>query len=506
MAKQVFVSHPASGMTRGQSTEHLRNYKVTDPDMKKYGYYDPTRMHLNFEIIDGKMMPIQNTYHIDNRLKDSLKKRGLEMPEPYRSKDGTLKPRRAIANLMLYGGRDRMRELAFGNQKVDYRRYSDNSHIQRKEDIEKWAIGMYNHVAARVGKENIIAFVVHLDEKNPHVHCTVTPINEKGKFSYNDFFGGTKSEGKLKEWHDYIAEYNADWGLERGDDVRLTGAKHRTSEEYWTYLRDECSRLENQVGSLEDQVESLNEQIKFVEDEIRRANIKHKSFTTMIANQEKVLEDLNNEVNTEEYLLQENQNQNNNLTTLIQNKQKMLREKKEQLEETDEKLLKLKEKYQELLQQKNDLEKQVKEKRNELNDTRQEELDRLETDLFSQFGRYLTYLPNMIGKQLEELKSTMTFDQREMFDKMMSRTFLKEMTENTEDIIRTAASLYLGQPSQETMSALHTGALITPTAGSGGGGSGNGWKKKPDEDDDTYKYRCVAMACMVAKRKRSLRR
>ena len=75
-----------------------------------------------------------------------------------------------------------------------------------------------------------------------------------------------------------------------------------------------------------------------------------------------------------------------------------------------------------------------------------------------------------------------------------------------EDIIRTAASLYLGQPSQETMSALHTGALITPTAGSGGGGSGNGWKKKPDEDDDTYKYRCVAMACMVAKRKRSLRR
>ena len=27
-------------------------------------------------------------------------------------------------------------------------------------------------------------------------------------------------------------------------------------------------------------------------------------------------------------------------------------------------------------------------------------------------------------------------------------------------------------------------------------------KKKPNEDDDDYKYRCVAMACMVAKRKR----
>ena len=151
------------------------------------------------------------------------------------------------------------------------------------------------------------------------------------------------------------------------------------------------------------------------------------------------------------------------------------------------------------------MEKQVKEKRDELNDTRQEELDRLETDLFSQFGRYLTYLPNMIGEQLDDLKSTMSLDQLDKFDKMMSRTFLKEMTENYEDIIRTAASFYLGNPSQETMSALHTGALITSPTGGGGGGSGSSWKKKPDEDDDAYKYRCVAMACMVAKRKRSNR-
>ena len=299
--------------------------------------------------------------------------------------------------------------------------------------------------------------------------------------------------------HDEVAEVNKEWGLDRGDDIRLTGATHRTTEEYWMWLQSECERLEGDV-------DSLNKQINFINDEIRRATIKHKSFTTMIANQEKALEDLNNEVNTEEYLLQENQSQNNNLTTLIQNKQKMLREKKEQLEETDEKLLKLKEKYQELLQQKNDLEKQVKEKRNELNNTRQEELDRLETDLFSQFGRYLTYLPNIIGRQLDDLKRNMSLDQLELFDKMMGRTFLKEMTENTEDVIRTAASFYLGHPSQETLSALHTGALITPTAGSGGGGSGNGWKKKPNEDDDVYKYRCVAMACMVAKNKRRLRR
>lgn len=502
MAKQVCDILPQAGISRGQSNESLRNYKSVDASKKKWGYFDVTRSNLNFEVRKGGIIsPVQQQESIPMRFGKFLKKRNIEDPNEKKKKKG-LKPNvRTVVSIILGGSRDRMLDLAFGSQKVDLREGADNSHLQRKEDIEKWAVDMYNLVSKQYGEENILSFVVHLDERNPHVHCSIVPMNEeKNKISFTHVFGKSipETKTKLKEMHDQAAAVNEKWGLERGDDIQLTGAKHRSFGEYCVWLRDECSRLENQVGS-------LNEQIKFVEDEIRRANIKHKSFTTMIANQEKALEDLNNEVNTEEYLLQENQNQNNNLTTLIQNKQKMLREKKEQLEETDEKLLKLKEKYQELLLQKNELEKQVNEKREELRNLRGEELDRLETDLFSQFGRYLTYLPNIIGRQLDDLKRNMSLDQLDMFDKMMSRTFLKEMTENTEDVIRTAASFYLGHPSQETLSALHTGALITPTAGSGGGGSGNGWKKKPNEDDDAYKYRCVAMACMVAKRKRSNR-
>lgn len=53
MAKQVFDLQEGKGMTAGQSTEHLRNYSVMDPDAKKYGYYDPTRVNLNFEVGKG---------------------------------------------------------------------------------------------------------------------------------------------------------------------------------------------------------------------------------------------------------------------------------------------------------------------------------------------------------------------------------------------------------------------------------------------------------------------
>lgn len=501
MAKQVCDIRGSAGMSRGQSTEHLRNYKVTDPDMKKYGYYDPTRMRLNFEVVDGgRIVPVNQSYPLDKRLKDNMKARGITPPKPIQMKDGTKKDRLSVANIILGGSRPQMLQLAFGNQKIDLKKNADNSHLQRKEDIEKWAVAQYNLMCKLYGKENVIAFVVHLDEKNPHVHCTILPEKD-GKISYNSVIGGKNKQEAREHFlrtHDAIAEVNSQFGLERGDDVRLTGAKHRTSEEYWTYVRDECSRLEKEV-------DGLNEQIKFVEDEIRRATIKHKSFTTMIANQEKALEDLNNDVNTEEYMLQENQQKNSELMILILERQRILKEKKEQLEETDAKLILLREKYQELLQQKNDMEQQTREARKQLNDTRQEQLDRLETDLFSQFGKYLTYLPNMIGEQLEDLKNSMTFDQREKFDKMMSRTFLKEMTENYEDIIRTAASFYLGRPSQEAVEIVSPATSSISTVG-GIGTHGGGWKKKPDEDDDAYKYRCVAMACMVAKRKRSLKR
>lgn len=78
MAKQVFDLHAGKGMSAGQSTEHLRNYKVVDPDYKKYGYYDPTRVNLNFEVGRGGVIkPVNKHYSIVQRFKDNLRNRGI---------------------------------------------------------------------------------------------------------------------------------------------------------------------------------------------------------------------------------------------------------------------------------------------------------------------------------------------------------------------------------------------------------------------------------------------
>ena len=89
MAKQVFDLHAGKGMSAGQSTEHLRNYKVVDPDYKKYGYYDPTRVNLNFEVGRGGVIkPVNKHYSIVQRFKDNLRNRGIEDPNEIKRKKG----------------------------------------------------------------------------------------------------------------------------------------------------------------------------------------------------------------------------------------------------------------------------------------------------------------------------------------------------------------------------------------------------------------------------------
>ncbi len=243
MAKQVFDLRLGKGMSAGQSTEHLRNYKTTDPEMKKYGYFDPTRIYLNFAVgKGGVVMPVDKQYSIVQRLKDNLHNRGVTDPNEIKKKKGLEPNRNTVANIILGGSRDQMHKLAFGDQKIDIINRADNRHIIRQPDIEKRAVDMYNFFSRRFCKENIIVFIVHLDEKNPHIHCTIVPVNEKNVISSREVFGDSrKAKDVFKKLHNEVAEVNEKWDLERGTDINITGALYRTSGEYWTWLRDKCN-------------------------------------------------------------------------------------------------------------------------------------------------------------------------------------------------------------------------------------------------------------------------
>ena len=277
--KQVCDIHSAKGFSVGLSNEQLRVGSEKAWKANIAGTLDRTRTQLNFEVVGGRVIDVNTKQSIPARIKAILKERGIIDPNAGMAPDDKNR-RRTVANIILQGSRDRMRELAFGDQQVNYERGADNSHITRNAAIEQWAVDMYNFMAKKYGEQNIAAFVVHLDETNPHIHCTLLPITENNKFSWHKVFSGKdKYEGsrRMKELHDELAEVNKKYGLARGESVAKTGAEHKS------YLQ----WLQEQVAENNETLQEQRQLLYNLQGEIWKAEKKVKSFSTMLDKLEK---------------------------------------------------------------------------------------------------------------------------------------------------------------------------------------------------------------------------
>ena len=80
-------------------------------------------------------------------------------------------------------------------------------------------------VSGRVGKQNIISAVVHMDEKTPHMHLSFVPLTKDGRLSAKDIVGNKK---KLTWWQDQFWKHMVRrWpDLERGESASETGRTH----------------------------------------------------------------------------------------------------------------------------------------------------------------------------------------------------------------------------------------------------------------------------------------
>ena len=184
-AKNVIDMRPGKGFTTSQSNEHLRRLSDSNRAKKAQWNYDPSREHLNFEIGKGGCVKmVDKAKSIPQRIQEILSARGITDPNLKLLYEGKQPFYRTVANFILGGNRDVMRELAFGNQTVNWEKGADNSEVVRLAGIEKWAKDSYQFMCDKYGEQNIVAFVVHLDEVNPHCHCTVLPITPKNKISF----------------------------------------------------------------------------------------------------------------------------------------------------------------------------------------------------------------------------------------------------------------------------------------------------------------------------------
>lgn len=464
----------SKGITVGQSNEHQRKWSEKGwNNAVSTGNYDRSRESLNFEIKKGGIVSsVDKRKSIPPLMADNLAERGIKDPNEGRE----IPKYRTVVNFIFGGTRERMHEIAFGNQKVDLTQGADNSHIKRSPDIERWAQDMYRFASDKWGEENIVAFIVHLDETNPHIHMTLLPIDKDKKFAFKKMFAG-KDKYEYKEimlaLHDELAKVNEKWGLMRGDSIAVTGAKHRTTEEYKRELSGQCTTLERQI-------EENKKILKQLYDDIRFAEKRVKGLTTMTLNLEQRKDELEKEIAA---VNEELKNGKGNSEELHERIKKLDNDLQKVLDNLADKQIKLEHANEQL-----DELKSLKDKAKDMTEQYQKQL-RVSTSNLTQQVRFrlADVLLDDLIRDFKMILPTLSLGTKESLDDSL----LQDMAERGEDIIKCAIFLYANLVDQATNFAKGHGG--------GGGGSDLPWGRKEDEDDRAWARRCLMMAHRMMK-------
>ena len=367
-AKASIHMQPMKAMNASLSDENERRDKSKEwfdrtEDSKGTPYhYDWWRRNLNFEIVKGKICPqLSHAIPLHERLQNRLRELG------FKNYKVTAKNAPNVCMDFVIGGqRERLREMAFGKQYVNFdEKDEQNSHVKRCDEIERWAMDTYKWAAKKYGgEENIIGFNVHLDETTPHIHMQVVPVAEKKRrgrvkagqergtvktVSYAGIVGETPEalSKYLDDMHtDYHLQVGYKYGLERGtffDDLtpeEQARRKNRSKPEYIEYdnLMKEMDKTKKTYEELKQDYSQLEEQYRLLEKKV-------KSFTKMLSN----LNDQKEHLEIEITALEEIRDTGN------EEYEKERKEKQRQLDEVNDKIATREKQLNDVQQQLNDL-------------------------------------------------------------------------------------------------------------------------------------------------------
>ena len=472
LPKQMMDFKPVKSIAANVSNEHQRNWsdelferKAKNPDHN----YDRSRTALNFQVgPGGKITTVDKSRRISDKVEEIIK----EHLRP----DARVTAISNRAVMVVFGGnRERMREMAFGSQ--DFHEHEEtNSHLIRQPEIEQWAKDVYGFVCCEFGEENIASFIVHLDETGPHAHCVFVPLTADGRLCSKEVLGGkNKIEAKqhMRDLHTRLAEVNRKYGLDRGDDIHETGARHRSTAEYNRDLHRENARLETLI-------DDSREQLRQLEDEIQKSERRVKGLTTMIANLERQEAELNDEIARLESDIEngagdvsELRRRIAELENQLESTGQKLADKRDKLKTADRQLTELQDELDALSEKRDNAEKNF----HEFTERNQVQVRMRLTDAV--FARMVVDVRSMIESMPLELKADLDGE------------FLTTIAEQPNEILKCAMYLFLGY--------LDGAIQFAQSCGGGGTSSDLPWGRNPDEDDRRFAYRCMMQAHKMLK-------
>lgn len=535
-AKNVIDMRPSKGFSPSQGNEHLRRLDDCERAQKARWNYDPSREHLNFEVGKGGIVTEVNKFKtITQRIQENLDSRGIVNPNKKYIDQGLDPKYRTVANFILGGNREVMRNLAFGNQKVDWEHGADNSDLKRMPEIESWAKDAYAFMCKKFGEQNIAAFVVHLDEANPHVHCTVLPLTEKNRFSFKKIFTkGVNTREALVEYMEslhteYAEEVGLKYGMERGDSIKETGAVHRTTEEYrrklWKDAQEKEEEVRENIKTIEQQNSTITNQrgiIASLSREIKHSAARLKALATMIKNLEthkadleQEIEKFNRDLAAGKISKEEADRKLSKINAEIKKTEEKIIDKADKLKVAESKLYDAEQRKAELeakaheAEEKRSSEEQktalavektakAEGKYQVIKAKCKEIAPKVNLKISHEFGSLGFHMAALDMKsrlsKYGELRNSLSPSQRDFLDRTVGEIFdgslIENVAENSANLCSVAASLYLGY--------LNAATRIAQSCG-GGGGPGTGWGKRDDENDMDFRRRCFGMAMKMMK-------
>lgn len=470
--KQMMDFKPVKSVAAGVSNEHQRNWsnelferKAKNPDHN----YDRSRTALNFQVgPGGRITAVDKSRRIGDKVEEIIKK--------HLRPDARVTAISNRAVMVVFGGnRERMGEMAFGSQMLN--EYEEtNSHLMRQPEIERWAKDIYGFVCREFGEENVASFIVHLDETGPHAHCVFVPLTADGRLSSKEVLGGkNKIEARqhMRDLHTRLAEVNRKYGLDRGDDIHETGARHRSTAEYNRDLHRENAKLETLISDKSGQLSQLEEQIK-------KAETRVKGLTTMIANLERQEVELNDEIAQLEADIENGAGDVSDLRcriasleTQLESTGQKLADKRDKLKLADRQLTGLQYELHNIKEKRDSAQKNY----HEFTEKNQEQVRMRLTDAV--FARMVVDVRSLLDTMPSGLKAEINGE------------FLAAIAEQPNEILKCAMYLFLGY--------LDGATQFAQSCGGGGTSSDLPWGRNPDEDDRRFAYRCMMQAHRMMK-------
>lgn len=121
----------------------------------------------------------------------------------------------------------------------------------KPEEVRRYFERALKFLQKEVGAENIFSAVVHMDERNPHMHLCFVPLTKDNRLSAKEIMGG---RDKLVQWqdkfHDFMAEEFSQ--LERGQSAAVTKRKHVP-----TWLYKQAHQLTGEMKQIRKEIKNI---------------------------------------------------------------------------------------------------------------------------------------------------------------------------------------------------------------------------------------------------------